>query len=180
MITLKEALSKSHDELKEILADIEQKAKASELNAYVGFESSGDGVPILIKDNIQVNGWSVTSGSKILQGYVAPYDATVITKLKENGLSCFGRSNMDEFAMGSTTESSFYGITKNPYDTSRVPGGSSGGAAAAVAGGIAIAALGSDTGGSIRQPAAYCGCVGMKPTYGRVSRYGFGGVCIKS
>lgn len=172
MITLKEALTKSPDELKEILADIEKKAKASELNAYVGFESSGNGVPILIKDNIQVNGWSVTSGSKILQGYIAPYDATVITKLKVNGLSCFGRSNMDEFAMGSTTESSFYGITKNPHDLSRVPGGSSGGAAAAVAGGIAIAALGSDTGGSIRQPAAYSGCVGMKPTYGRVSRYG--------
>jgi len=172
VITLQEALKLSPQEQTKLVNDILDKAKASDLNAYVGFETSGSGVPILIKDNIQVDGWSVTSGSKILQGYIAPYNATVIEKLSQNGMMCLGRSNMDEFAMGSTTESSFYGITKNPHDTSRVPGGSSGGAAAAVAGGIAIAALGSDTGGSIRQPAAYCGCVGFKPTYGRVSRYG--------
>ena len=172
MITLKEALTKSQEELDALKVEMERKAKESGLNAYIGFESAGEGVPILIKDNIQVKDWSVTSGSNILQGYIAPYNATVIENLKAKGFSAFGRANMDEFAMGSTTESSFYGVTKNPYGEDRVPGGSSGGSAAAVAGGIAIAALGSDTGGSIRQPASYCGCVGMKPTYGRVSRFG--------
>ena len=172
MITLKEALTKSQDELDALKVKMEAKAKEGGLNAYVDFVSSGEGVPILIKDNIQVKDWSVTSGSEILQGYVAPYNATVIENLFSKGFSAFGRANMDEFAMGSTTESSFYGVTKNPYGEDRVPGGSSGGSAAAVAGGIAIAALGSDTGGSIRQPASYCGCVGMKPTYGRVSRFG--------
>jgi len=187
-LTLREAIDVATREgCAGIAESVKQRAKElnPKINAFVRFDpekaippAEADrngplkGLPIAVKDNICMRGFEITAASKILEGFVSPYDATVVEKLKRSGASLFGQCNMDEFAFGSSSETSVFGPVKNPWDTERVPGGSSGGSAAAVAADMALAALGSDTGGSIRQPASFCGVVGLKPTYGRVSRYG--------
>lgn len=178
-----EAIAKGELQAIDIVESVIERCreKNGKVGAYLTFDEEGArtaaianprAVPIAIKDLINVRGQPCTCASRILEGYVSPYNATLIDKMAAAGFIPAGRTNMDELAMGSSTENSALGVTRNPYDLERVPGGSSGGAAAAVGADMCIAALGSDTGGSIRQPASFCNCVGLKPTYGRVSRYG--------
>lgn len=165
-------IEKNDDKWGAYLSVFSKKARQQAQESDVEQTGSLQGIPIAVKDNILVEGEKCTAGSQILKNYFAPYNATVIEKLEEAGTVFLGKTNLDEFAMGSSTENSSFQLTRNPRDEERVPGGSSGGSAAAVASGEALCALGSDTGGSIRQPASFCGLVGFKPSYGAVSRYG--------
>lgn len=171
--TIKSLKSKKFSEKELNSAYLERIENLNEkLNAYLWVNDNSDGIPAAIKDLIVTKGIKTTAGSRILEDFVPPYNATVIDRLIENGVSVIGKTNCDEFALGSSGENSAYGPAKNPWDLTKVPGGTSSGSAAAVAANLCTFALGSDTGGSIRQPAALCGVVGLKPSYGRVSRYG--------